>query len=147
VKPANGPAPRSRLHDWGAALLVLAVLAVVLVLSQAVPFTPIDPVRGTPQKVQPILLWVIGSYGIQTTSISGVSTDFGNTLLLNSVASKVNATASWNIPFPVSYDLSGKSVNVTAWLPAFQPPSVGPTPLILGESKSMPVSLTVWAIT
>lgn len=123
--------------------LVLVTLTAVLTSAQLNLITPLDPVRGSPQSVKPILLWVIGDWGNTESNEQGNQTDYGHTILLNSITSTNNATATWSLQFPVAFDLAGKPVIVTAWLPAFNPSSGGTTPLIYDSSNSTPIELSV----
>jgi hypothetical protein len=131
------------IRSRGPLLLVVLVLAVVVVVTQVVPFTPIDPVRGHPQTVQPVVLWVLGTYGSQTSALTGNRTTSGNSLLLNNLNATGAATATWTVSFPIAYDVGGRSVNVTVWLPAYAPPAVGPEPLLYSATNSSPITLTV----
>ena len=102
---------------WSLGLL-LVVLAVALAAAQLGWVTPIDPIRATAQTNQPLLLWVAGDYGVATDRIDGNSSAQGNTLTLNSLQSSANATATWSISFPEAYDVEGRTLDFTMWIPA-----------------------------
>lgn len=113
-------------------LWVLPVLlVVVLTVAQASVFTPIDPVRGTPQTEQPMLLWVAGVYGDSAGQVSGNRTVSGTTLLLGDLNATVNSSANWTISFPEAYDVPHQTIDYTFWIPAQMDFVHNSTPLLV----------------
>jgi len=116
-----GSAPRAGravLPRWSLLFLLPVVLALALLVAQLGWVTPVDPVRGTAQTDRPVLLWVTGAYGSSTSQVVGNHSVNDHTLVLNTLASAVSANASYAIPFPEAYDLSGHTVDYTLWIPA-----------------------------
>ena len=103
---------------WWPLLFLPVVLVLSLLAAQLGWVTPIDPVRGTLQTDHPELLWVAGAYGSDTSQVLGFHTVNAKTLILNNLSSTGSANASYAISFPEAYDLSGRSIDFTLWIPA-----------------------------
>ena len=98
------------------ALCLVLLIGVAAYVQWANP-TPIDSVTLSPIAAGPSYIWGAAVYGTGASQISGNSTSFGTTLLLNSIRANQSATANYSISFVDFRDLHEYADTFTLYVP------------------------------